>query len=139
MSKLSIRTAVLCVWVVTVFTFQTNKLLGQSVVGVPYQNGFDSGSAGWTISCGSGTCWELGIPTAAGTAGPYSAPNVFGTDLDSGYTSGALTKLTSPYFLSSSDLVPFLSFYQFRYMSTGIDGMYLESQVNGQPWSLING
>jgi hypothetical protein len=133
-----VRAIMACLWVVFI-KLQSSFLLAQAPVGMPYQSGFDSGSAGWAITCGSGTCWELGTPTAAGTAGPFSAPNVFGTDLDSGYTASALTRLTSPYFLNSSDLVPYLSFYQYRYMSTGIDGMYLESQINSQPWTLING
>ncbi len=103
----------------------------------PYNELFDSGAAGWIVQTISGTAWELGSPTAAGTVGAYSTPNCWGTDLDSGYRANSLTYLKSPKFYIGSMSNPYFSFLQFRYMSQGMDGMFLQYSTDDISWQLM--
>lgn len=113
------------------------SVLGQSVL-LPYQTGFDILPTGWVSSTVSGTSWELGTPSAAGTQGAFSAPNCWGTDLDSGYRANTHCILASPVFLANTSFNPYVRFRQFRYLSSGLDGLYLEWSQNGQAWTLLN-
>ena len=103
----------------------------------PYQENFDLGAGNWTATTIVGTAWELGVPMAAGTQGAYSTPNCWGTDLDSGYRAGSFAYLTSPKFYLTNVDHPYLSFEQFRYMSTGLDGMRLEYSTNDAIWYVL--
>ncbi|MBK9319363.1 MAG: hypothetical protein IPM91_11390 [Bacteroidetes bacterium] len=103
----------------------------------PYFQNFDSGNGNWTVSTINGTAWELGVPTVAGSPVPYSFPNCWGTDLDSGYRAGSVSYLTSPWFITGSMQHPYFSFLQFRYMSVGLDGMHVEYTDNGTQWNVL--
>jgi hypothetical protein len=103
----------------------------------PYFQNFDSGIGNWTVTTINGTAWELGVPTVAGSPVPYSFPNCWGTDLDSGYRAGSVSYLTSPWFLTGSMQHPYFSFLQFRYMSVGLDGMHVEYTDNGTQWNVL--
>ncbi len=109
--------------------------LSAQVTTFPYHALFDNGAAGWTTQTISGTAWELGAPTAAGTQGAFSTPNCWGTDLDSGYRVNSLTYLKSPKFYLGSMTNPYFSFWQFRYMATGMDGLYLQYSTNDVSWT----
>lgn len=124
-------------YIALLLAFLPVNLLGQAAT-LPYQTGFDSSPTGWTSTTINGTSWELGIPSAAGTQGSFSAPNCWGTDLDSGYRANSHSFLTSPVLLAGSAFTPYIQFRQFRYMSTGLDGFHLELSINGQPWTLLN-
>lgn len=123
-------------FIFSLLLFIKTPLLGQVLL--PYQTGFDVTPTGWTAATVSGTAWELGTPTAAGTQGAYSAPNCWGTDLDSGYRANSLSYLNSPSFVLTNPGTPYLLFRQFRYMSAGLDGFHLELSVNGQGWLHLN-
>lgn len=103
----------------------------------PYLETFDAGPGGWTATTQSGTAWELGTPSAPGAPAPFSGSNCWGTDLDSGYRQASLAYLTSPSFHISSLNNPVFTFRQFRAMSTGIDGMSVEFNVNGIGWQIL--
>ena len=103
----------------------------------PYLEEFETPSANWTVTTVNGTSWETGVPTAAGTSGAYSGTGCAGTDLDSGYMASSETYLTSPLFDISTILNPLLSFYQFRYMSQGLDGMHVEYTTDDITWFRI--
>jgi len=100
----------------------------------PYNELFDSGAAGWTVQTISGTAWEIGTPTAAGTQGAYSTPNCWGTDLDSGYRVNSLTYLKSPKFYIGTMTNPYFSFMQFRYIPQGMDGLFLQYSTDDITW-----
>lgn len=103
----------------------------------PYNELFDNGAAGWTVQTISGSAWELGAPTAAGTQGVFSSPNCWGTDLDSGYRVNSLTYLKSPKFYIGSMSNPYFSFFQFRYMPQGMDGLFLQYSTDDISWQLM--
>jgi len=113
------------------------QLLFSQINSFPYSQNFDVSNGGWTTTTINGTAWELGTPTAAGTIGSYSTPNCFGTDLDSGYRASSFSYLTSPKFYVSSLSIPYFSFYQFRYMSGGLDGMHIEYTLNDISWNQL--
>jgi hypothetical protein len=100
----------------------------------PYYEPFDSGAGGWTTQTISGSSWELGTPTAAGSQGSFTSPNCWGTDLDSGYRVNSLTYLKSPKFYIGSMTNPYFSFMQFRYMPTGMDGLFLQYSTDDISW-----
>ena len=103
----------------------------------PYLEYFVSNPNGWTTNTISGTAWELGVPTASGSFGSYSQPLCWGTDLDSGYRANSFSYLTSPKFYVSSLTNPYFSFYQFRYMASGLDGMHIEYSTDDIAWSML--
>jgi len=122
--------------VLLAFLFNPQLLFSQ-INSFPYSQNFDVSNGGWTTTTINGTAWELGTPTAAGTIGSYSTPNCFGTDLDSGYRASSFSYLISPKFYVSSLSIPYFSFYQFRYMSGGLDGMHLEYTLNDTSWNQL--
>lgn len=103
----------------------------------PYIEYFISNPNGWTTTNLSGTAWELGVPTAPGSFGVYSQPICWGTDLDSGYSANSFSYLTSPKFYVSSLINPYFSFYQFRHMASGLDGMHVEYSTDDFAWNLL--
>ncbi|MBL7922991.1 MAG: immune inhibitor A [Bacteroidia bacterium] len=103
----------------------------------PYFENFDNGNGNWNSLTQSGTGWELGLPSAPGTQGAYSSPNCWGTDLDSGYRAGSFAYLSSPKFYIASLTQPYFSFRQFRYMSSGLDGMHMEYSTDDVNWNLL--
>lgn len=107
------------------------------ITSFPYNETFIANAGGWTVQTISGTAWELGTPTAAGTQGAYSAPNCWGTDLDSGYRVNSLSYLKSPKFHIGSLSNPYFSFRQFRYMAQGMDGMYLQYSTDDVSWNMM--
>lgn len=119
--------------IISVLLLLTKSISAQVTI-FPYNELFDTGAAGWTTQTISGTAWELGTPTAAGTQGAYSTPNCWGTDLDSGYRVNSLTYLKSPKFYIGSLSNPYFSFWQFRYMSSGMDGLYLQYSTDDVSW-----
>ncbi len=118
------------------FMLTAVSLPGQ-ITTYPYSENFDSGNGGWSVLTVSGTAWEQGTPIAPGTQGAYSAPNAWGTDLDSGYRSSSLSYLISPLFEISALTHPYLTFYQFRHMPFGLDGMHVEYTADGSPWTIL--
>lgn len=107
------------------------------ITNYPYLEYFISTPNGWNTTTISGTAWELGVPTAPGSFGSYSQPICWGTDLDSGYRANSWSYLTSPKFYVSSLNSPYFSFYQYRHMSSGLDGMHLEYSTNDISWNLL--
>jgi Secretion system C-terminal sorting domain len=107
------------------------------ITSYPYLEYFISTPNGWTTSTISGTSFELGVPTAPGSFGSYSQPICWGTDLDSGYRANSWAYLTSPKFYVSSLNNPYFSFYQFRHMASGLDGMHVEYSTNDISWNLL--
>jgi len=105
---------------------------------LPYQTGFDAPVNPWTVTTLSGTAWELGTPSAQGTQGAYSLPYCWGTDPDSGYRANSFSYLSSPVFLITNPVTPYLRFRQFRYMSSGLDGFHLEISKNSSAWTHVN-
>ncbi|HQF28307.1 MAG TPA: T9SS type A sorting domain-containing protein [Bacteroidia bacterium] len=103
----------------------------------PYSEHFDSGAGGWTSQTINGTSWELGVPTAWGILGAYSAPNCWGTDLDSGYRVNSFTYLTSPKFYIGSMTNPYFSFFQIQKVNNHIDGFFLEYSTDDVTWQLL--
>lgn len=103
----------------------------------PYLEQFSVTPSNWTISTSSGTAWEIGAPTATGTSGSFSTPFCAGTDLDSGYRAFTTAYLISPRFDISGLTNPLFSFYQFRYMSTGLDGMHIEFSTDDVSWQQL--
>ncbi|MBK9638647.1 MAG: hypothetical protein IPO63_12840 [Bacteroidetes bacterium] len=116
--------------------FISSKSISQ-ISTFPYLEYFISTPNGWTTTTISGTAWELGVPTAPGSFGSYSQPLCWGTDLDSGYRANSFSYLTSPKFYVSSLIKPYFSFYQFRYMASGLDGMHIEYSTDDIAWSLL--
>lgn len=100
----------------------------------PYSESFSGTPVDWNISTAGGTSWEIGVPTAAGTIGTNSTPSCAGTDLDSGYRASSTSYLVSPRFDISGLTNPLFSFYQFRYMSLGLDGMHVEFSTDDNTW-----
>lgn len=119
------------------FFILLSSICFSQVTTFPYFQNFDASSGGWSNNTIIGTAWELGIPTAPGTIGAHSSPNCWGTDLDSGYRVNSWSYLTSPKFYVSSLNIPYFSFYQFRYMSSGLDGMYIEYTTNDVVWNVL--
>lgn len=107
------------------------------ITNYPYVEYFISTPNGWNTTTISGTAWELGVPTAPGSFGSYSQPFCWGTDLDSGYRANSWSYLTSPKFYIPSLNNPYFSFYQFRHMSSGLDGMHLEYSTDDISWNLL--
>lgn len=107
------------------------------ITSFPYLEDFSTLPGNWVIGTSGGTSWEIGVPTAPGTNGAYSAPNCAGTDLDSGYRAGTNTYLESPRFNISALSNPLFTFYQFRYMSTGLDGMHVEFSTDDITWFML--
>ncbi|MBK7965912.1 MAG: T9SS type A sorting domain-containing protein [Bacteroidetes bacterium] len=103
----------------------------------PYLEYFISSANGWTTTTVSGSSWELGVPTASGSFGSYSQPICWGTDLDSGYRANSWAHLTSPKFYVSSLTNPYFSFYQFRHMASGLDGLHVEYSTDDIAWNLL--
>ena len=118
------------------FLFFTTSCYSQ-ISTFPYIEYFVSNPNGWTTNTVSGTAWELGVPTAPGSFGSYSQPICWGTDLDSGYRANSFSYLISPKFYVSSLNIPYFSFYQFRYMSTGLDGMHIEYSMDDIAWNQL--
>ena len=104
------------------------------ITSFPYFEDFTTSPTNWTVTTVSGTAWDFGIPSAPGTIGSYSSPNCYGTDLDSGYRANTTSYLTSPRFDISSLVNPLFSFYQFRYLSVGLDGMHVEYSTDDITW-----
>jgi hypothetical protein len=104
------------------------------ITSFPYFENFTTPPANWTVTTVSGTAWEFGVPTAPGTIGAYSSPNCYGTDPDSGYRANTTSYLTSPRFDISTLTNPLFSFYQFRYLSVGLDGMHVEYSTDDITW-----
>ncbi|CAN5616585.1 hypothetical protein BH11BAC2_BH11BAC2_20400 [soil metagenome] len=112
--------------------------LSAQISSFPYQENWDVGNGGWAVTTTNGTAWELGTPVGGSTQPAYSAPNCWGTDLDSGYRAGTTTYLTSPQFLLNGMTNPTLQFYQYRYMASGLDGMRIEFSINnGVTWNTL--
>lgn len=104
------------------------------ITSFPYFENFNTAPANWTVTTVSGTAWEFGTPTAPGTIGAYSTPTCYGTDPDSGYRANTTSYLTSPRFDISTLTNPLFTFYQFRYLSVGLDGMHVEYSTDDITW-----
>ena len=89
---------------------------------------FDSDNGGFVAS-GTNSSWAWGAPSAEpGPGAPYSAPNVWATNLAGDYNSSEESYLTSPVFDLSAHagLAPVLSFYH-----------WMDSESNSYDWGSV--
>lgn len=85
---------------------------------------------GWTHS-GTKDEWERGKPQTPGPAAAVSAPNVWGTDLDSTYENGADYSLVSPVIDLRSTRNATLGFTHWYEIETNYDSGSVEITTNG--------
>ncbi len=102
-----------------------------------YEQDFDSGWSGWSLSGD----WQIGTPTAGPHA--HSEPNVLATNLSGNYSDNTRSEATSPYYYISPDwgLSPALIFW--HWYSTEYDGSiyydggYVEIRTSSSGWTEI--
>ena len=73
----------------------------QSIMALPYYEGFESGTGDWLIS-GTNSTWEHGTPTGTVISGASQGSNAWVTNLDGVYNNSDNSTLTTPYFDNSS-------------------------------------
>ena len=114
-----------------------SMFMGVGVEALTYTNNFD-GNQDFFI--GNNSCWQRGIPNGANINTAYSSPNVWMTDLNSGYPDNTLSYLYTQFFdftsVQAGDSAT-LSFYHWIDVSSS-DGGYIEYSTDaGATWSLL--
>ena len=101
---------------------------------------FDSDNGGFTVS--GTTTWEWGVPTS-GPGAPYSAPNVWATNLEGNYNNSESGWITSPVIDLSAyaGLAPTISFQHWNDIeSTSYDwGAVEATKDGGVTWQDVSG
>jgi len=97
---------------------------------VLFYDGFENGSANWTIDAGSE--WEIGAPTYETGPSAHGGSNVAGTNLDGTYSSQYTSITSAPIQIDSryGDIsLEFYLWYELVY-----DYMYVELSTDGGNW-----
>jgi hypothetical protein len=89
-----------------------------------FADNFDGAPTGWTTSGVNGipdTGWELGTPTVVGPSAANTAPNCYGTNLDSAYSINTDIWLRSPMIDLTAYTAGSLEFMEFRNIELTFD------------------
>lgn len=118
-------------------TLASSSLIATASVSTVFQQDFESGANGWTVS-GS---WEIGVPVDGPGSGANSL-NAASTDLDGAYPPNADDSLTSPPVvlpvLSTGERLK-LSFDEWFELESGYDDGFVEiSTDNGGTWTPLS-
>jgi len=109
----------------------------QSIVMLPYYEGFESSTGDWLIS-GTNSTWEHGIPTGTVISAASQGSKAWATNLDGVYNNNENSTLTTPYFDNSSgtfDLV-----YEFDMAlatENNYDETWVEYSFNDTLWTKL--
>jgi hypothetical protein len=114
-------------------TVQVNYM-GVGLENLSYYNNFDGNTEFFTDASG---LWQRGVPSGSNINSAHSAPNVWMTDLNAGYTNNATEYLYTPYYDFSSVLTgdsAELSFYHWIDVSSGDAGFIQFTTDGGNTW-----
>jgi len=109
----------------------------QSIVTLPYYEGFESSTGDWLIS-GINSSWEHGTPTGTVISSASQGSKAWATNLDGDYNNSENSTLTTPYFDNSSgtfDLV-----YEFDMAlatENNYDETWVEYSFNDTLWTKL--
>lgn len=96
----------------------------------PYNEGFESGAAGWTVG-GTNTTWELGTPANTVITGAASGDSAWATNLTGLYSPNENGFVESPCFDFTSLVAPIVSIDVWWNSEFSWDGAVLQSSIDG--------
>ncbi|RHW43527.1 PKD domain-containing protein [Neobacillus notoginsengisoli] len=103
-----------------------------------YSDNFDGETDNGWIHSGTKDEWERGTPSGTGAPVPLSAPNVWGTDLDSTYETNSNFSLVSPVIDLSQVTNATLAFAHWYELETNYDKGFVEiSKDGGATWTQL--
>jgi hypothetical protein len=105
----------------------------------PYLFDFETGSQGWMPASESMfSSLELGIPSNTTINSAFSGRNAWVTNLDGNYNNRECSMLLSPCLnFKFLDRDPILSFALFVVTESTFDGVWVETSVDGGPWTKL--
>ena len=105
----------------------------------PYEEDFESGTAGWSTEELNGTnVWELGTPAQSPINTAASGVNAWMTDLDSNYPDLSKMTLNSPFFEFTALTTPRFCFDSYFIIEQDWDGFVIEYSEDGTTWTKVN-
>ncbi len=103
----------------------------------PYQENFDQNSGGWS-AFGTNSTWEWGAPAGPTINAPYSAPNVWTTNLTGYYSNNDASHVLSPCFDFTALASPVIEMAVWWNSENSWDGAVLQSTINnGVTWQNV--
>ena len=115
------------------YTFTTP----QSIVALPYAEGFETNSGDWLVS-GTAATWEHGAPIGTVISGASQGSKAWVTNLDGPYNNGEFSYLTTPYFDNSAGTFDVV--YEFDMAlatETNWDETWVEYSFNDTIWTKL--
>ena len=115
------------------YTFTTP----QSILALPYAEGFETNSGDWLVS-GTAATWEHGAPIGTVISGASQGSKAWVTNLDGPYNNGEFSYLTTPYFDNSAGTFDVV--YEFDMAlatETNWDETWVEYSFNDTIWTKL--
>ena len=109
----------------------------QSIMALPYYEGFESGTGDWLVS-GTNSTWEHGTPIGTVISGASQGSKAWVTNLDGVYNNSENSTLTTPYFDNSSGTFDVV--YEFDMAlatENNFDETWVEYSFNDTLWTKL--